>query len=1163
VSLSVAAYYHGSGTLSYAATGLATGLSINSSNGLITGTLSNTADAGGPYSVTVTATDGTDSARQTFAWNISQRVTVDPIADQTSVPGDVISLPISAVTTSSASLSYSATGLPTGLSINGTTGIITGTITAAVSGTPYAVTITANDGTATAMQTFNWTIAPLTLASPGDQMTVGGSAVSLTLSADVASGYTASFSATDLPSGLSINTSTGLISGTLASADTGFAFAVDVTATAGGVTVNQAFNWTVGGVVVTTPADQTSTEGATVSVSVSAFTASGTLSYSASGLPFGLSINATTGTISGTITDSSTASGPFSVTVEASNGTLSDLATFNWVINPLVSVTAIANQANVEGDTVSLAVTASEPGATLTYSATGLPSGLSINSSSGVISGTVATGASLLGPFAVFVTVGDGTYSTEEYFNWIVAPATAPAAPTLANPGGQTNAAGDSVNLTLSAGDSAGYTLSFSATDLPDGLGIDQATGIISGTPTEDAISTMPYTVAVTADDGVGETTTQTFIWLVNDPLLTVTVGSLSATEGVDIGNTTVATFTDADPNWSAQDFTATVAWGDGSSDQGLVTGSNGSFSVTDDHVYKIPGSETFQVSIADFSGSGSTATTTIAVVPAPITVTPMTQGALIGTSISGEWAMFTDANASEAASAFAATISWGDGSSNTSGSVTGSDGDFIVTGSHTYSTIGAHTVTVTVTDAADGTSANGTGAAEVGNLVVGEQATLTVASFGDSTGTLSASLYTASINWGDNSGASSGTITASSGVFNVQGTHTYTQDSIDQTGGVYVVTVTITGPGGSILTTTQDVEVTRPLIAAFANEVAAEANVAFTDKQVATFTVPDSSDAASEFAARINWGDGTSSSGTVTGSAGLFQVLGGHTYTTAGTFAAQVVISQAWGEKAADEVVLLKVQVKGPVEPAKKPTAVVFLVHGVRDDGASWYGNFETALKAAWQQSGDSKQDVIGFHYQGKAKDALITLGQWINPNVGYVLSLLITKKTTIFAATTRLDDATPAVKEAAKQLADKIKVYHALHPNAPINLFGHSNGTMVILLALQQLTFKVDNVVLAASPYDTTWEANDVAMKEILETRANRIFAHFSMWDVVTANKIVNGGSPIKVTGIGNNDWSLFDFGAVGPLGHIYRTVAAHSRFTGTTGNWFKYYAEELAGK
>jgi hypothetical protein len=60
----------------------------------------------------------------------------------------------------------------------------------------------------------------------------------------------------------------------------------------------------------------------------------------------------------------------------------------------------------------------------------------------------------------------------------------------------------------------------------------------------------------------------------------------------------------------------------------------------------------------------------------------------------------------------------------------------------------------------------------------------------------------------------------------------------------------------------------------------------------VATFSDPDAFATASEYTASIDWGDGHSSAGTVSGSSGSFAVSGEHTYAEEGTFTVTVKIT-------------------------------------------------------------------------------------------------------------------------------------------------------------------------------------------------------------------------------------------------------------------------------
>jgi serine protease len=111
-----------------------------------------------------------------------------------------------------------------------------------------------------------------------------------------------------------------------------------------------------------------------------------------------------------------------------------------------VTVTNPGSQSSTAGTATSLQISASDSasGQTLTYSATGLPAGLSINSTSGLISGTPTTA----GTSSVTVTAADtGGASGSATFSWTVAPGSGTgggsctAQQLLGNPGFETGSA--------------------------------------------------------------------------------------------------------------------------------------------------------------------------------------------------------------------------------------------------------------------------------------------------------------------------------------------------------------------------------------------------------------------------------------------------------------------------------------------------------------------------------------------------------------------------------------------------------------------------------------------------------------------------------------------------------------------------------------------------
>src|SRR5207237_1238033 len=158
-----------------------------------------------------------------------------------------------------------------------------------------------------------------------------------------------------------------------------------------------------------------------------------------------------------------------------------------------------------------------------------------------------------------------------------------------------------------------------------------------------------------------------------------------------------------------------------------------------------------------------------------------------------------------------------------------------------------------------------------------------TVATFTDPGGVESTSDYSASINWGDGSAASSGVISVSGGVYTVQGSHTYAEESAaDHTGSnPYQITVTISHEGAPTATASSTATVSDPAVVATGNFVVTASEGASSGLlTVATCTDPGGAEVSVPTRRSSDLGDGTAAStGVISVSGGVYTVQGSHTY--------------------------------------------------------------------------------------------------------------------------------------------------------------------------------------------------------------------------------------------------------------------------------------------
>ena len=576
-------------------------------------------------------------------------------------------------------LTYSATGLPTGLTIDTVTGEITGTIDNSASQEGplndgvFVVEVTATDDNGESITTtFSWGVTNPSVVATDNQSEVtedidlvtNGNVIADDDGAGVDSDAdndditVSQLNASDANVGVTVAGDYGDI---VLNSDGTYTYSLDnsnpdVANIANGATLTDNFTYTItdneGGtstaniaIVINSNNDaptsnqipsQTDLDSETPSLNVTPFfndIDGSILTFNASGLPTGLSIDPLSGEITGTVDSSASQGGPssdgiYTVEVIATDEFGSTVAsTLTWTIDnpgPIANTdsfttdedttltgTVATNDSDPDGDTVAFAVTG-----------TGPASGDVTLNPDGTFSYTPGENFNGTDSFDYAVTDSDGATATTTVTITVNAINDVPVvdSPTP----DQTSEDSDQVNVDISANFSdTESSLTFDATGLPPGLSID-ANGNITGTIVPSASQDGPssdgvYTVVITATDALGATVTDTLTWTVTNP------GPIAGNDTFDIDednplNASVVAG-DSDPDGDAVSFNLLT----NGPNSGIISfNSDGTFEYVPDANFF--GTDTFDYEIVDADGSTAVATVTInvgGVNDAPVVQTP------------------------------------------------------------------------------------------------------------------------------------------------------------------------------------------------------------------------------------------------------------------------------------------------------------------------------------------------------------------------------------------------------------------------------------------------------------------------------------------------------------------------------------------------------------
>ena len=642
------------------------GIVVINPDGTVTYTPAQNYSGSDSFTYTITDDDGDNSTSTvTITVNdVNDEPTSTPLEAQTREDGETIA-PVdisSNFADVDGTLTYAATGLPVGLNLDPTTGIIAGAIDANASDAEddnsgsqdYSVTVTATDDDgASTSQLFTWTVNN---AAPGAVDDEYSTDEDTTLTIPVETGVLGNDvdGAADSDP-LTVTANTDPVNGGVSVNEDG-SFAYTPNADFNGV---DTFEYTLsdgnGGTAIATVTitvndvndepistsleAQINEDGETIApvdISSSFVDVDSALTYAATDLPLGLSLDPTTGIITGTIDanasdveDDNSGSQDYSVTVTATDddGAITSQL-FTWTVNN-IAPDAVNDEYSTDEDTI---LTIPVEGGVLGNDVDGVADSdlLTVTANTDPVNGVLTLnedGSFDYTPNADFNGVDSFEYTLSDG-NGGTATATATITvndvnddPTSTPLEAQVSEDGETivpVDVSGSFTDVDG-TLTYATTDLPLGLSVDPTTGIITGTidanasdVEDDNSGSQDYLVTVTATDDDGAITSQLFTWTVNNIAPDAVNDEYSTDEDttLTIPVETGVLGNDVD---SAADSDPLIVTANTDPVNGMLTlNEDGSFDYTPNANFN--GVDTFDYTLSDGNGGTATATVTITV---------------------------------------------------------------------------------------------------------------------------------------------------------------------------------------------------------------------------------------------------------------------------------------------------------------------------------------------------------------------------------------------------------------------------------------------------------------------------------------------------------------------------------------------------------------------